>query len=267
MGLSRSGNHPIINWIIRQIEGKYCFLNCAEPKTNPFKTERPLEDEGLTYQTNLQGFSITSERSGNLSKKDFLLYSYEDCFLGPFKNNIFENNRQEWIGSSVKRKDLLIMRDPFNLFASRKKAGFLEGQHTHHKLRPISTLTLRRIYKQHAKEFLGKSKHLKNLYRINFNRWATEKDYRKVLAENLGIPFTDIGFKEVKNVAGGSSFDGTDFSEKANDMKVNDRWKRYAFEEDFWNLFDEEIIDLSEEIFGSTPALEFYKNKFYSHNT
>ena len=43
VGMSRSGNHAIINWILQGIRGPYCFLNCAEAGHNPFAWARPLK--------------------------------------------------------------------------------------------------------------------------------------------------------------------------------------------------------------------------------
>ena len=261
-GLARSGNHAVINWLISQIQGEYCFLNCAEPKTNPFLTARPLSEDGSAFQTNISGFSIEEEQQGNVQKKDFLLYSYEDVFLSMLDKKIFRENRHDWLGASICSENLLILRDPFNLFASRKKSGFLDGQDEIHGLRPITNLTLKRIYKQHAREFLGRSKLLKNLVRVNFNKWASEKNFRREIAERLDISFTDSGFSEVKPVAGGSSFDGTRYSGRAEKMQINDRWRTFSEDEEYWALFDPELADLCREIFGPTPAWEYYTKNF-----
>jgi hypothetical protein len=42
IGMSRSGNHAIIDWVLSQARGRMCFLNCAEPGTNPFRSARPV---------------------------------------------------------------------------------------------------------------------------------------------------------------------------------------------------------------------------------
>lgn len=260
IGLSRSGNHAIINWIINQLQGRYCFMNCVEPKYNPYFTSRPLSEGGNSYLTNISNFDLEKEREGNFSLKDYLLYSHEDCFLGSMNNRDFLKNRFEWVGSAATGKDLLILRDPFNLFASRIKSGLITGHYTHHGTRPISVLTLKRIYKQHAREFLGKKKYLKNRVLINFNRWTAEKEYRKAIAQELNISFSDKGFTEVMDVAGGSSFDGTKFCGNASGMDLNNRWKEFASDEFFWSFFDEELVELAREIFGDiAPIDHFYK--------
>lgn len=251
VGMSRSGNHSIINWIIRQLEGRFLFLNCAEPKTNPFISARPLaQDE--TYRTNIPGFNLDSEKKGTFTKKEYLIHSYEDCFLGML-NKTFEEQHDTLVGPSKHRFDILIVRDPFNLFASRMKSGLFNREKKSGS-KPVTPLTALRIWKQHAREFLGETKHLRqNRIIINYNQWVFDYDYRKKIATALGIPFTDSGIQEVSSCAGGSSFDGLQYANSADHMKVLERWKHYQHDEEYKRIFDEELISLSERIFGPVP--------------
>ncbi|MGB8376392.1 MAG: hypothetical protein WCE57_13825 [Salegentibacter sp.] len=249
-GLSRSGNHAVINWILGHLqEEKFCFLNCTEPKHNPFETCRPLGPDGRSWDTNIPNFSIEEERRGNFARKDYLLYSHEDSFLGPLQHPEFQKNRENWLGKTMRKNDILILRDPFNLFASRRKAGLLLGHRTH-GAKPMSLKTLRRIYKQHAKEVLGRSEILRDKVIINFNRWVKDHSYRAAIAEELELQHTDEGMKEVSKVAGGSSFDGTSISAENLRRKLENRWKTYASEPQFRELFDAELTGLTRQIFG-----------------
>ena len=67
---------------------------------------------------------LDAERDGDFSRKDTLLYNYEDCFLGTVASDAFEENHDAWVGPSGRRTDVLILRDPYNLFASRRRAGY-----------------------------------------------------------------------------------------------------------------------------------------------
>lgn len=253
-GLSRSGNHAVINWILGHLQEKeFCFLNCAEPKSNPFDTCRPLGPGEKSWYTNIPDLNIREEMCGDFVWKDYLLYSHEDSFLGPLKHRVFRENREKWLGRAGKRKDVLIIRDPFNLFASRRKAGLLLGHNTH-GAKPMSLNSLRRIYKQHAKEVLGRSDFLKDKVVINFNRWVKDRLYRKNIAGQLELEHTDEGMKEVSRVAGGSSFDGVKISTEKLQQKLEERWKEYSVDPQFHEIFDEELIELSEAIFGETEA-------------
>lgn len=251
-GMSRSGNHSIINWILQQLQGRFCFLNCAEPKTNPFGTARPLFQD-KTYKVNYPDFDFSAERKGNFSKKDYLIYSYEDCFLSMLNKSIFEQEHDLWVGPSRRRMDILILRDPFNLFASRKKSGLFKRE-KEKKNKPVTPLTALRIWKQHAREAIGEKSYLphQRIY-INYNSWASDYQYRKKVAKSLNLNFNDNGIHEVSKVAGGSSFDGVRYATNANNMKVLERWKHYINDPDYLKLFDEETIDLSNQLFNHIP--------------
>jgi hypothetical protein len=248
IGMSRSGNHAIINWILSQADGRTCFLNCVEGKTNPFTSARPLHS-GLPYQANYREFDWEQEQIGQFSKKDLLLYSYEDNFLGYVCHPLFEQNHDRWVGSSLQRFDILILRDPFNLFASRLRAG--------KDLSPISVATAVRIWKQHARECIGQSRHLnQSPVLINYNRWVTEPPYRQQLAVKLGLNFTDASINTVHKTAGGSSFDGSHYDGHASRMKVLERWKFYQNDPTYQQILHPELVTYGMKLFAPLPGVE-----------
>jgi len=244
VGLSRSGNHAIINWLLAHMEGRTCFLNCVQPPQNPFATARE-SDNGQAAICNYQPFDLDAERRGVFSQKDWLLYSYEDCFITMVCSRCFEQRHDEFLGPSQDRTDLVILRDPFNLFASRLRSSY-SG---------VTPLTAVRIWKQHARQVLGQRKLFTQPYlAILYNRWVSDREYRQQVAAKLGLPFTDADFHRVASTAGGSSFDGLQYDGAAHRMSVLDRWQHYIDEPAYLNLFDEELLELSAAIFGELPA-------------
>ncbi len=255
VGMSRSGNHPIINWIGLQFPGKrVCLLNSAQPKTNPFVTGYS-GGEGYTIFFNNFMVNKKWEQRQLFRKKDCLIYSYEDAPLQEVIAEDFEVNRETWIGKSLKRYDLLVLRDPFNLFASRLRlrAKFNERPDVQRKIPGLVNL-----WKDYAKEYLRKTNHLKNnLVTISYNSWFSSVDYRRDLANKLEIPFTDRGIEKVVSVGTGSSFDGQEFCRKAGEMKVLERWRHFVDDKFYRSIFkDIELVELSDEIFGKIPGTE-----------
>ncbi len=243
-GLSRSGNHAVINWILRQTDGHYCFLNCAEGKTNPFRTARPLAND-MAWETNIPEFDIERERQGIFQPKSLLLHSYEDSFLAHAFSPELEECHRPWLGTCRRRLSVLVLRDPYNLFASR-----------YHKNMLAQPRVVRRIWKQHAREFLGLSRKMPaGKVLINFNEWSQSRAYRRQVAAQLGLRFTDSGIDDVQDCADGSSFDGTAYNGRARLMRVNERWQRFADDRRFWALFDEETHRLARRIFGPSLPL------------
>jgi hypothetical protein len=249
VGMSRSGNHAIINWILAQFPGRTCFLNCAEPGTNPFVSARPRTPELPGWRALYEGFDVEAERAGRLSRKDLLIHSYEDTFLGPFKKSENEARHDGWVGRSARRIDLLILRDPRNLFASRLASGY--GW--------LDDDLVARVWAQHAREFLGLRRNLRQeRLMLSFNEWATDLDYRRWVAGALGLDFDDRAAHRVPAAAGGSSFDGTAYDGRAEQMPVLHRWHSYDGDDRFHRLLTPTIRELSDQIFGPVvvPELE-----------
>lgn len=246
VGMSRSGNHAIIDWILSQAGGRTCFLNCAQAKANPFETARPLGEGEPCYRANYHAFDLAAESQGRFTRKDLLLHSYEDTFLGNLCNPAYEKLRDDRVGRSARRVDVLIVRDPFNLFASRLASG----------VGAVSLRTAGRIWMQHAREFLGRRTYLRgDRVMVSYNEWAANRAYREKLAGQLGLVFHDAAAHQVPATAGGSSFDGTRHDGQAEAMPVFDRWRRFADHPDYRSVITPEMVDLSDRIFG--PVADF----------
>jgi hypothetical protein len=145
---------------------------------------------------------------------------------------------------------VIILRDPFNLFASRIKGGF-----PHVKSSRYNLIDYWLFY---AKEFLNETNYLKyQKVAVNYNLWASVPSYRREIAQQLGLTFTDEGIQRVSGMGGGSSFDERKFDGQAQAMKTDERW-RYYLEDDFYkSLFkNQELLDYSRQIFGEITGTE-----------
>lgn len=246
VGLARSGNHAIINWVLRQLPGRWAFLNCVQCKTDPFRSARPMDD-GRRALSNVPEFDLEAAAAGRRPPLDHLLLSMEDTFLKPGFGPAADAALEAAGAVAPDRLDVIVLRDPYNLFASRRG---LEG----FVLEPATAL---RVWRQHARAHLGE-----RAYRfhptvcISFNRWAADRDYRREVAARLDLPFTDAGREEVPPCGGGSSFDGARMHGRASRMAVNERWRRFRDEPGYAALFDEQTRALAERLFPDIPAGE-----------
>ena len=239
LGMSRSGNHAVCNWIFSQAGEPKLLLNCAEGKTNPFTTCRPFS----TGQPGWRAAPDPDAAPESRADRALLMHSYEDSWFAHAFSGDLEANHAAWLGPSRRRVRLLILRDPYNLFASRLKMGAA-----------LSTHVSRKMWKQHAREALGETRKVKDKVVVLYNRWATEKDYRRALAVQLGLTFTDAGADHVPQTMGGSSFDGTAFDGRAAEMATRDRWRAYVHDLAYRAIFDAEMVSLATRLFGPPPA-------------
>jgi hypothetical protein len=121
---------------------------------------------------------------------------------------------------------VLILRDALNLFASRfKKMENDQVQHT--QSRWIGDAVVQK-WIDHAREFLGETNYLPGAIKINYNKWCVDQQYRKDLAKQFDLEFTDKGFNKMSHFGEGSSFDKLAYVNKASQMGVLQRWKQYA---------------------------------------
>ncbi|MGB3296092.1 MAG: hypothetical protein WBB01_24165 [Phormidesmis sp.] len=249
VGMRRTGNHALVRWIAQQQPGEFCHLNNVAAGKNPY---RHKADNLLRYHPKHHKMSAVyrQQANGDLIERDCLLYSYEDWRLKQITQPRFERNRELYLGKSAQCFDVLILRDPFNLFASRLKQNFVATK--------AKNLSMVEMWLEYAREFIGESHRLsRNLVCVSYNAWVSSETYRRQLAGQLALPFSDAGHTQVSAIGGGSSFDGTRFSGQAGAMDVDNRWRVFAENPAFRQLFQNEALwHYSQQIFGKLPGTE-----------
>lgn len=145
----------------------------------------------------------------------------------------------------------LIIRDPFNLFASRltKRSRFgVAGSLDSH----------RALWIAHAKWVLTADATKLNV--INYNEWFASKQYRSDLSAKMGIMPNPYFLNHVPSPGHGSSFDGR--KKRGSKMNVLGRWEELENEifcKEYAQIFTEEVIDLARSVFGDSfvmPIIE-----------
>lgn len=255
-GLRRTGNHAVIGWIEEQhkLVGTTFHLNNVPINANPYRHK----SQNLSYYFPQHKWSIEqykAQAKGNFIERNCLIYSYEDYSSKEIFNERFESKHDLYIGKTEDRYDLLIIRDPFNLLASRLKNNFLPV-----KSKRSSFIEL---WIEYAKEYLAETNYLKhNKTCINYNLWVGDLDYRKQLADKLDIEFSDAGINQVRSYGGGSSFEGKSCDGEASTMDTINRWQYFVDDPVYRKLINHpELLHYSEKIFGHIPGTEIFEVK------
>ncbi|MFT4678725.1 MAG: hypothetical protein ACI84C_002237 [Flavobacteriales bacterium] len=236
VGMRRTGNHAILQWVISLMDG-HCFFCNDLPKDSPL-SKAPIR---------------TFEKGAGAER--YLLCTYED----QSPQNIFNSTAEEGMtlaGPSATQTDLLFIRDPFNLFASRFVWKDPQGEafRTDQNYRDHVV----QLWKDVAKEYLdGESPAHRKRVNINYNQWFRDEAYRRDLAAQMGLTYRAGQREKVPEHGGGSSFEAQDKDGSGSKLKVLERWKNVAHEADYRAIFqDKELIELSEKIFGHLPDTE-----------
>lgn len=248
-GLRRSGNHMLVASIMSCFDKNevYYFNDVSNPLSilNLNRTPRKYYHEGDTHYFNLLSSKLVNkEMYINFQKIQFkkcIIQTYEDQDL-----EIIDKINMQSIGQSKYKYNILILRDPFNLFASRMK--HLEKFHTNYL--SINNKIVK-LWKQYAREFLDETNILGEIkIVINYNKFIIDKEYQKEILNKLNLPFEKFNCNTILNFGNGSSFSGI---KKIEDKNIyNNRWKHYINNPKFkYILQDKELNELSNRIFGN----------------
>jgi hypothetical protein len=264
LGLRRSGNHAVIHWIEQQAGSKGLHLNNLRRNENPYRflyeiARHPnasghayainelLRYEWYINEANLEW--LRRDAKGSFIGKEYLIHSYEDFLAYKLSDSMTLRRRQRYFGDSALRRDVLILRDPFNLVASRLHSGRASVKHKHEDVLSI--------WIEHAREYLGEQNALRNKVVINFNKWTSDPTYRRAISEKLGLVFVDNGVDSVPTIGGGSSFDRLSYDGRASEMDVHGRWRRFEDSDRFIRCFtDPTIFRYAKRIFGEMDGIE-----------
>lgn len=208
-GIRRAGNHLIIDWI-GQSFGNYLHYN----NLNYYYDKNALREV---------------ETRGNINhipqEDELLIRSFEDIKYDKIPETLV----------SEKDTKIVILRDPFNNFASLIHSGRMQSKGRGKYMK---------WWKDHARKFL----HDEGVMGINFNKFVSSKEYRLQIANELNIQSDESVLDEV--AYHGSSFDGFEYAGKARQMKVLERWKKVWDNPLFHKCIDREILSLAGKIFN-----------------
>ena len=252
--LKRGGGHAIVNWIARNLDRQVFHLNNAFSK--PWKV-RWRKEKIFRRITQPERYGGPGQRLFNVElpdeadwrtvarmHKDVLVTNVENMPLAEVpRQSILGPGSERFIGRSRKHATALVLRDPFNTFASVRRGK--------RRMRNRLHGFYRREWKVYAREFLGETSFLpEDTVKISFNEWFSDDGYRRDLAAGLGLDSADRGRDDVSQDGGGSSFSGRASQGRAREMKVLDRWRVFADDPVYRAAFDEETVELSRRIFG-----------------
>jgi hypothetical protein len=260
IGLQRSGNHAVLSWLFQQFATRVYFFNNARHFGNPLLEFQPLDLPNTVplRRGRSEGRTRKLQQIGT-TPKDVLAYSYENLPLDELRERELVPGKDALTGSSRRLQRMLIVRDFPNWFASRiryheiVRSEFPSGRQIERFMQ---------MWTLYAREYLGETHYMKDVpfATISFNCWVRDDAYRRDLLQSLGIELRDNSISYVPNAGGGSSFDATQLSGKAEQMQVFARWQ-YFKDKQIGELLPEfrsrcrEIERLNQAIFGKEFAI------------
>ncbi|MEM9523554.1 MAG: hypothetical protein AAF982_06110 [Pseudomonadota bacterium] len=203
LGMRRSGNHALIEWLIAAVEaehgpGSTVHLNDIPLGVNGYRSRHqypaPIDTAEYTEAMGIR-------RYRKFEKTALLVRSYEDFTLAEFD----QKEPQKYYGPSQTAFEAIIIRDPLNLFASRVKSG---------KTGTKSGMSQIALYLDHFRGHQDRP----DLIAMQYNRWLMDQAYRDELLVALGLPPGHGLTLTSSPRGGGSSFDGSRQSLEPRDL-------------------------------------------------
>jgi len=216
-GMRRSGIHAVVDWLLSGLDGPYILLNNVRlDRINPKENNTTFSD-GYETSRNENEHAVVVFEDKSLPK----------CLQSPLLRAI-----EPW---ADQRRQLVIIRDPYNLTASRLQRTRRGARDT----RPVRVVSLWPTHAQAGNEWT----------RCVYNRWFADEQYRRELANKLELPLCPPYPEQVAKAGRGSSFDGLKFDGNAASMAVLDRWQAFAEDSTYRRIVDRpELAELSETV-------------------
>jgi len=216
-GMRRSGIHAVVDWLLSGIDAPHVVLNNVRlDRINP-------KDDNTTFSDDYQDSTNPDEH---------IVAVFEDKRLPVIEKCPLVQRIAAGVDTVQK---LLIIRDPYNLTASRLQRTRRGARDT----RPGRVASLWPTHAQAEKEWT----------RCVYNLWFTDDKYRQELADKLELPSCPPYPEHVAKAGRGSSFDGLKFDGNAASMAVLDRWRAFADDPEYRRIVDRpELAELSESI-------------------
>lgn len=235
MGMRRSGNHLAINWILEQAEGSAIFFNNINPGRLP-ETARMTE-----YRLRLT------------NRAPRIVFSYEDASVAQVLGGPLADVLEQAAARGVGVRFALILRDPYNLFASRLRKW--PERFADHDAVAAQTA----LYAEHAALATAPRPIWRDapLVPVFYNDLVQDPAARTGMAEALGIRPGNRGLGTVPVYGHGSSFDG--MGGRGDDMRaqVFSRWQEMAADPAFQTILrDPAIQRAGETLFRMAPPTE-----------
>lgn len=239
-GLSRSGNHPILHWLMAHFEGEFVHYNAVLAGSKNIRTRKSqirLWRKGKEVGGKELKEFIDHIISGGKEPENVVV-SCENTTAGEAERIYYEYYDEE------PDLQIIVLRSYLNVMASRLKksqnvsgvglAWFKTGN------REIC------MWCNHANNYLLKT----SWSVIKYDTWCTGYRYRRILEKKLELRNgIDGDMDYVPRDANGSSFDGRkDQSGLELAIKSKDRYKEVRLSCEIRK--NKEALELSKEIFG-----------------
>lgn len=189
-GMRRSGNHALIDWMLRNAPGgNGLFLNNCRPGRNPLQTTRGISVYANGVELAADGLGAKLAAAG---PAPFTVVSYEDSMPDTGLKPLYD----------APETCVIIFRSFLHWSASLLRK--IQGNPGYGPLeRNRVMMNALRTYQTMLDRVQDK-----DIVPVLYDDWMGREDYRAAALERIGLPGRDLSRGAVQRYGGGSSFQG-----------------------------------------------------------
>lgn len=189
-GMRRSGNHAIIDWMMRNAPGGAgLFLNNCKPNRDPIKTASGI----ALYAGGAEvGHDRARDKVEAAGTAPFTLISYEDRMPSPARTPIYE----------APETCVIIYRSFLHWAASLLRK--IQGNAGYG---PLERMRVMMQALRTYDDILGRVQDT-DVVAVCYDDWSENESYRRAALDRLDLPGRDLDLGAVQRYGGGSSFQG-----------------------------------------------------------
>lgn len=189
-GMRRSGNHAIIDWMMRNApDGAGLFLNNCKPNRDPVASARGVAIYDAGKERDLAN---APDKIAAAGPAPFTLVSYEDTMPGPKRAALY----------AAPETCVIIYRSYLNWAASLLRK--IQGNAGYG---PLERMRVMMQAMRTYGEMLGRVQDA-DVVAICYDDWVSNDGYRRAALSRLQLPGRDLDLGAVQRYGGGSSFQG-----------------------------------------------------------
>lgn len=240
VGVRRSGNHGLLNWLIGNLSGKVIHINALphsdltpemyEENSRKTDDENPRENNPRYPLPDSIELEYSEGVWVNFHHADWLILSLESVKVRQLKGQL------TLFSERTRCKSILLLRDPLNNAASMYKNKRSRGSSDENSQSSVGHVLV--CWEQHAEEMVNP--HSFWTTRVLFNRWTIDRDFRDHIMSDLGLTNTDSGFGKISG-HGRSSFDQN--QDHAGNLDLEGRYRSMISDQVFFNSVANKGID------------------------
>ena len=241
--MNRTGHHAVSVWLLHQTSNTNAFnirtltqwLFYLETSTGiSYLANNPLVQGGSEHEDK-RHFHGVMEEYFSVNPTNTLIATHEQHTL---KDVAWASGQSPLLYNS---RMVVVLRSFKNWAASCVKMA-------HRDKKNYKDLMNFETYIDHCENY----KNHKDIYYILFDNWVDSWEYRKKVAEDLGLEFTDAAIEQLSPFGGGSSFSQMEHIKEAHLMMVNQRYILMKDDPDYRGVVENNprALEASNEVFN-----------------